>query len=241
MNILRKPFPYKYFRATLILIVVNVAVFGLLYLLRDMGINGVFAFNVDGQVVHYSKRMPINHVLGVSVPKTMGWLLPNEHVITVFWWTPFTYMFVHGNFWHLFSNMLGLFFFGTAVERRLGSWEFLFIYLLSGILDGIFSMAMYSAFGVNVLLIGASGAVYAILFLFAVLYPRDRIFIWGIIPVPAPLLVAIYVVMEVVGQLFGRGGVAHLTHLIGFALALVYCFVRLGVNPFKIWRMAWRR
>ena len=70
----------------------------------------------------------------------------------------------------------------------------------------------------------------------------NEISIWGIIPVPAPLLVVIYAVIEVGSQFLGRNtGVAHLTHLTGFALAWIYLVVRMGLHPIKIWKDAYRR
>jgi membrane associated rhomboid family serine protease len=150
-------------------------------------------------------------------------------------WQVFTYMFVHANFQHLLFNMLGLFFFGTAVERSLGTREFTFFYLLMGTLAGLFSLVAFSIGGaLNAQLVGASGAVYAVLLAFAVINPRARIFIWGILPVPAPILVAAYTCIELWLEMFGRGGnVAHLTHLAGFAFAALYFPVRLGINPIR--------
>jgi len=150
-------------------------------------------------------------------------------------WQPFTYMFVHANLQHLLFNMLGLFFFGTAVERSLGTREFLLFYLLTGTLAGLFSLAAFAIGGaLGIRLVGASGAVYAVLLAFAVINPRARIFIWGLIPVPAPLLVAGYTAIELWSEIFGRGGnVAHLTHLAGFAFAALYFPIRHGVNPVR--------
>jgi membrane associated rhomboid family serine protease len=148
-------------------------------------------------------------------------------------WQLFTYMFCHSDLTHLFVNMLGLFFFGTQVERELGSREFLLYYLLSGLLAGIFSFIAYVVAGsYYVFLLGASGAVFAILLAFATIFPQTQIYIWGIIPVRAPLMVIGYTVLELASQLFSfRSSVAHLTHLAGFAFGWIYFLVRFGVNP----------
>ena len=132
-------------------------------------------------------------------------------------WQPLTYMFVHSGFTHILFNMIGLLFFGIAVERRIGSKEFLLIYLIAGIFAGLFSFIIYYFSGMYfVFLMGASGAVYGILLAYAVIYPRSQLFIWGVLPVPAPLLIVIYAGMEIASQLFGsRYGVAHMTHLDG--------------------------
>ncbi len=150
-------------------------------------------------------------------------------------WLLFTYMFAHGGISHLFFNMLGLFFFGTHVEKELGSREFLLFYLLTGVLAGAFSFAAYAATGAWVtFLIGASGAVYAVLLAFAALFPGSIIYVWGILPVRAPVLVLAYTAIEIGSQLFSfRSGVAHLTHLAGFGFAYLYFRVRLDIDPIR--------
>ena len=152
------------------------------------------------------------------------------------YWQVFTYQFVHGSFWHLFSNMLGLLIFGTAVERKIGSREFLLFYLLTATLCGIAACAGYSFFGLwRVGLVGASGAVFAVMYLFAVLFPRSTIFVFGLIPVPAPLLIIIYGCMEVYDMLFTYDSVAHSVHLSGLFFAWLYIRIRFGIKPLKIW------
>ncbi len=199
----RRPFRYVDGHATLVLLGVNVLVFALTSL---RGETGIYLVLIPGAVLE------------------AGWV-----------WQPFTYMFVHAGASHLFFNMLGLFFFGTAVERALGSREFTLFYLLTGTLAGLFSLAAFALGGAMYTpLVGASGAVYAVLLAFAVINPRAIIHIWGILPVPAPILVAGYTVIELWSEIFGRGGnVAHLTHLAGFGFAILYFFLRLGVNPFR--------
>ncbi|WP_308686962.1 rhomboid family intramembrane serine protease [uncultured Treponema sp.] len=157
-------------------------------------------------------------------------------------WQPFTYMFVHGSFSHVFFNMLGLFFFGLAVERAVGTKEFVLMYLFIGFAGGIFSLVFYWLFGMYaVFLMGASGAIYGILFSYAVLFPRNRVFIWGLIPVPAPILVIAYAAIEFFDQFLSfKDGVAHSVHLAGFAFAFLYFIARFGVNPIKVWKDAYR-
>ncbi len=149
----------------------------------------------------------------------------------------FTYMFVHGSFNHLIFNMLSLLIFGTMVEKRIGSKEFLLFYLLTGLFSGIISFISYYLGGMNVVLVGASGAIYGVLLLFAVFFPYSVIFVFGIIPVRAPILIIIYALIELYSQVFGRGGnVAHLTHLSGLAFAYLYCRIRMRINPFEVFR-----
>lgn len=156
-------------------------------------------------------------------------------------WQPITYMFVHADLSHLLVNMLGLFFFGTAVERSMGSREFLLFYLLTGLLAGLASFAIYAVSGAwYSLLVGASGAIFALLLAFAIVNPDANIYLYGLIPVRAPVLVLGYAAIEIASQVFSfRSGVAHLTHLAGFAWAWLYFVVRFGINPAK--RMFRRR
>ena len=155
-------------------------------------------------------------------------------------WQLITYMFVHGSIWHILLNMLVLFLFGAPVERRLGSFEFLAYYLVCGLGAGIATLllnwyAMPQLAGIPV--VGASGAVYALLLAYAVLFPDSTIFVFGILPVRAPVAVLIFAGISIGSQVLGAGpGIAHLTHLAGLVLGLIYFPVRLHTNPIKALR-----
>lgn len=134
-------------------------------------------------------------------------------------WTIVTYMFAHGNFWHLFFNMLGLFFFGPPLEARWGSKEFVKFYFICGLGGALLSFL----FAFNSPIIGASAAVYGVMLAFAMNWPDVPIYIYGILPVQAKWLVGIIAVFSFVSALKGRAdGVAHFAHLGGFAAAFVY-------------------
>lgn len=133
-------------------------------------------------------------------------------------WTPFTYMFVHAGLWHIFFNMLVLYFFGPRVEERLGSQRFITLYLLAG-----FGGAALSFLTPNVAIVGASGATYGVFLAFAMFWPRDRILIWGIIPVEARVLVLVTTLYSLWGGTGSMGGsIAHWAHLGGYAAAYLY-------------------
>jgi len=157
-------------------------------------------------------------------------------------WQFLTYMFLHGSFSHVLFNMLGVLFFGIAIEKAIGSKEFLLLYFLSGILCGVISFVIYYFSGAyTVFLLGASGAIYALLLAYAVIFPRANIYIWGILPIPAPILIAVYAGIEIASQLFSiQNGVAHMTHLAGFFVAFIYFIVRMGINPWKVWVNAYK-
>ena len=145
-------------------------------------------------------------------------------------------MFTHGSVSHLLFNMLSLYIFGTAVERRVGSKEFLLYYMLTGTLCGLASYGVYYLANTNVVLLGSSGAIYALLMLFSVLYPRAVIYVFGIIPVPAPVLIILYFVIELFSGMMSFDGVAHMTHLFGLVFGLLYILIRMRLNPLREWR-----
>jgi membrane associated rhomboid family serine protease len=201
-SLLRRPFKFKYFNATLYLIAVNVIIFALQYIWPLL--TYLLALN-PGAVAS-------------------GWV-----------WQLFTYMFAHANLTHLIVNMLGLYFFGRPVEHSLGSYEFLLYYLGSGLFAGIASFAIYLLSGAwNTYLLGASGAIFSLLLAFAVLYPRAMVYVYGIIPLRAPVMVIGYTLIEILSSFLGAASsVAHLTHLAGFIAGAAYFPIRLGVNPLK--------
>ena len=163
-------------------------------------------------------------------------MIPSIIIYRHWYWQFVTYMFVHGGVWHLFSNMLGLYIFGSAVEREVGTREFVLFYFLTGTLSGIASFFAYLFTGTNAILLGASGALYAVMLLFSVIYPRAVIYLFGIMPIRAPVLVIIYFFMELFSQMGQYGGsVAHMTHLSGLVFAFLYCLIRLRIKPWRAW------
>jgi membrane associated rhomboid family serine protease len=149
-------------------------------------------------------------------------------------WTLVTYMFLHAGIGHIFWNMLGLFFFGPRVEERMGPNRFITLYLISGIVGALFSVVLAPRNPI----IGASGAVLGVLMAFARFWPRERLLIWGVVPVEARWLVIIYAALDVLGGFggVGRAGVANFAHLGGFAGALLYLLFlerRQGARRFK--------
>lgn len=152
-----------------------------------------------------------------------------------------TYMFLHGGLTHIFFNMFALWMFGAVIERVWGPKKFLFYYIMCGIGAGVAQelvqycnymyegMAAYqyvNAGGVQMTTdayinlwttIGASGAVYAILLAFGMIFPNERLFI---IPFPFPIkakwLVIGYIAIELFSAMGAPGdGVAHMAHLGG--------------------------
>ncbi len=148
-------------------------------------------------------------------------------------YTFLTCTFAHASIAHLISNMLGLLIFGTIVERNIGSREYLLFYLLCGTLSSALSFVTYCLGGqYMVMLLGASGALYAVMLLFAVFFPNALVYVFGIIPMRAYALVALYFVIEFSSS-FISDGISHVTHLYGLIVALLYIIIRMRINPFR--------
>ena len=134
-------------------------------------------------------------------------------------WTVVTYMFLHGDLMHLLFNMLALFFFGPRVEDRLRSRQFAIMYFLSGITGALLSVV----FSPGSSIIGASGGVFGVMLAFAWFWPDEKIFIWGVLPVPARVLVIVTTLFALWSGFGGTGsGIAHFAHLGGYLGAFVY-------------------
>lgn len=143
-------------------------------------------------------------------------------------WSPLTYMFVHGGFWHLFFNMIILFFFGPPLERTWGSRAFIRYYLVcgGGAAAASFLFLLIPEMGTPQV-IGASGALYGLLLAFALRWPEAPIYIWGLLPVKAKWFVAVLAFFSFMATISGGGGgVAHWAHLGG--LVTGFLTLRLG-------------
>jgi len=142
-------------------------------------------------------------------------------------------MFLHGSFWHLFFNMLTLFWFGVAVERKVGSYEFLLFYFTCGILAGLGMAIFYQLVGIYTYIVGASGALYGVMLLFAVLYPDSNIYLYFVLPIPSAALVIAYFVIELL-SIFSNDGIAHFGHLFGLIFGWLYIKIRYGVSILRV-------
>ena len=139
-------------------------------------------------------------------------------------YTIFTSMFIHGGFLHIFGNMLVLFFVGTAFENRVGWKKFILIYIIGGICGTLAHSILNLEPPYNwITLIGASGAIFAIMGGFAFSYPQDKV----LMPIPLGIImvlrrikviyaVLLFAVLETVIVLFDfQDQTAHFAHLGG--------------------------
>jgi len=135
-------------------------------------------------------------------------------------------MFVHAGFFHLFVNMISLFFLGSFLERLIGKKRFIFIYFASGILASLFFIAFSLLSDSKVPAVGASGAIFGLGGVLAILTPRLPVYIM-FIPVPMPLwlgIVIMLVLLWIVSALHNLpiGNTAHLGGLIAGLLYGLY-------------------
>uniref|UniRef100_A0A7C3YS43 Rhomboid family intramembrane serine protease n=1 Tax=candidate division WOR-3 bacterium TaxID=2052148 RepID=A0A7C3YS43_UNCW3 len=134
----------------------------------------------------------------------------------------FTYMFLHGDFFHILMNMYALWLFGSELEFFWGTKEFYKYYFITGIGAGI----IYSIFNFHsdIPVIGASGAVFGILLAFGMLFPERELLI--IFPIPLRIKAKIFVFviggLEIIYLLSGSRGIAHLAHLGGLFVGFIY-------------------
>jgi membrane associated rhomboid family serine protease len=131
-------------------------------------------------------------------------------------WTFVSYMFVHAGLLHLFGNMLALYVFGTAVESRMGSRNFLLYYLFCGIGAAVFSLLLAGIMAVGPF-VGASGAVLGVAVAFAMFWPDAELIVFPIpLPIKARTLVIGLVALDVIGsRLWPGDGIAHMAHVGG--------------------------
>jgi len=154
---------------------------------------------------------------------------PQTLLRPLMWWQFLTSGFAHAPYptvAHILANMLQLWFLGRMVEQKYGSGEFLRFYLLAIVLGSVIWSAMGLAQGwpPTYQLLGASGAVSAVVFLFIVNYPRQTLLLMLVLPVPAWLVGVLLIAYNVLGHSSGEGGIAYEVHLVGIAFAALYYY-----------------
>jgi membrane associated rhomboid family serine protease len=150
-------------------------------------------------------------------------LIPYLVIKQYFLWQLITYIFLHGGFFHILFNLLGLWMFGGELENYFGSKKFLFYFLFCGIGAGICTVLFTPSLYQRIPVIGASGAIYGILLAFGWLFPNRPIYIYFLFPIPAKYFVIIFGLIEFFSSFGGLGGgVSHLTHLGGLLFGLLF-------------------
>jgi membrane associated rhomboid family serine protease len=160
-------------------------------------------------------------------------LVPVLVVKKYFIWQLFTYMFLHGGFFHLFFNMFVLWMFGSEIESIWGRNEFLKYYFITGVGAGI----VYVIVKHNSVIptIGASGAVYGLLLAFGLTFPNRYVYLYFFLPIKAKFLVLIFGCIEFFSAFSGsRDNIAHFAHLGGLLVGFLYLKLLKGKG--RIWK-----
>jgi hypothetical protein len=141
----------------------------------------------------------------------------------------FTFMFLHGGFWHLLGNMWSLHIFGDNIEDRLGPLRYLGFYLLAGVLSGLVHLVLHPQSQIPT--VGASGAIAGVMGAYFLCYPGSRIltlipvfiFPW-LVEIPAFIFLGIWFVLQFLGAAGAdgaAGGIAWWAHVGGFLAGVV--------------------
>ncbi|MCH7567959.1 MAG: rhomboid family intramembrane serine protease [Nanoarchaeota archaeon] len=150
-------------------------------------------------------------------------------------WTPLTSMFMHVLFLHLFVNMISMFFIGNFVERLIGRKRYLWFYMISGIVASLFFVgfaylglfvsggeALFGGFDMPA--IGASGALFGLGGLLAVLIPRLKVLIFFIIPMPMWLAMTVLMFGLWIFSVTAGLPVGNTAHFGGLLVGVAYGF-----------------
>ena len=148
-------------------------------------------------------------------------------------WQVVTYAFLHGSFGHLFFNMLGLWMFGSELERVWGEKRFLQFYFASVLAAALTQLVVTGLMGAVYPTIGASGGLFGLLLAFAMMFPNRIILLFFVIPMKARYLVALYGLLELYQGIYVmNSGVAHFAHLGGMLGGLLMMRYWRGQAPF---------
>ncbi len=191
------------------LIAINVAVFVLLFgseMLPGRARYAVARF-VNGLVLH-----------------------PRKALLGGFIWQLVTYSFLHAGLWHLLLNMLQLYWFGREMEAFLGRRSFLGLYLVGAFAAGLAHSVVYARSPMPPAAVGASGAVFAILVLFACHFPNRYVYVMFLLPMKVKHLVLILIGVNLFYTFDKSTPVATLAHLGGAAYGYLYYRYRYAIE-----------
>ncbi len=148
-------------------------------------------------------------------------LIPSAIIEKRYLWQFISYMFIHIDFWHIFFNLLFLWWFGCDIERNFGKKHFVRYYFLTGIGAGLFAFLIDLKSTIPI--IGASGGIFGIFLAYAILFPNRKIYLWFVIPVKAKWVVLGTCLIEVFALMSTeQSGVSHSAHVGGVIAGLLW-------------------
>lgn len=204
------------------LLIVNIAIFFISTLLSQNYVLGTYAF------------------FNPFLPGSENLINPNFKI-----WQPLSYMFLHGGFHHLLSNMFGLFIFGSSLEYYMGPKKFLQYYIITGVGAALINTGINYYEMSNLMvdselymdmartpMVGASGAIFGILVAYGYLFPNvEMMLLFFPFPIKAKYFVTLYGLYELFQGASGvQSGIAHFAHvgglITGFILLYFFNFKR---------------
>jgi len=195
------------------------------------------------------RRRPVavvNVLIGLNVLVFLLWWWPGisfevmaqhflvswDHLLAGHVWVLLTAVFSHNMMFHLLINMIVLWSFGPSLERAMGSGSFLVFYLVAGVV-GSLAHAITSAFLMDAPgrpALGASSAIAGVLLLFSLSFPKAKVLLFFIIPLPAIVAALIFIGIDVWGLIIQieNGGlpIGHGAHLGGALVGILYFLFR---------------
>ena len=187
------------------------------------GVKWLLITNVAVFVLNYFALLLVR-----SDPFRVFGLVPRQVVGGGYLWQLVSYMFLHGDFWHILINMLTLWMFGMDLERDWGTRRFLEYYFLCGVGAGVCVIVASALFGgMGSRTIGASGAIFGLLLAFGLLYPNRVILFSFLFPIKAKYFVMIIGAIAFMSSFSGGSGVSHIAHLGGMIFGYLYLKARL--------------
>lgn len=169
-------------------------------------------------------------------------LNPSTFVNKLYLWTIITSMFMHGGFAHLFVNMLSLLFIGNFIEKLIGTKRFLWFYLISGIIAGLFFVfgsillgnSSFFGTGFDISAVGASGAIFGIAGLLMILTPNLPLYIM-FIPIPIKAKYAVPGILIIIALISGvaDAAIGNMAHLGGLIAGVAYGIYLIKKKPRK--------
>ena len=128
-----------------------------------------------------------------------------------------SYMFLHSSLLHIVFNMIGLIVFGLDIEKRFGTINFIKLYLLMGVVAGLLNM-----FLIPNPVLGASGAVWGLMMIYALFNPNTVLYIYFIIPAKVKYIIGAFFTVELIFSIIGTNdGVSHVAHVGGALTGLL--------------------
>ena len=206
----------KKINIAIILILINLAVFILLHFIGMFG---------DKEIIIVGGKEIRNNLL---IEKIVGWLAVPSGLKQLLFriWTPFTYMFLHEELFHLFGNMLWLYFLGSLFISFLDEKKLLIVYLLGGLSGAALYIIVYNIPGLkeNAIALGASASVTAIVIATCVYKPDYTIRPFNAFNLKLKWLAVIFIAFDILSIFSGKNTGGHIAHLGGAIFGFIFAF-----------------